>query len=147
MSEKGPFYTIGQVAEYFDLPQSVLRYWETVFDALSPMKSPGGSRRYSDRDLKIISEIKHLLYQRGFTIKGANKLLNQKYHIQPISENIESSAKPKRATSMQKKEQHPPAQKKETSQNAVLKKIILELKEIVRELEQDVTKLNLHVEK
>ncbi|HHE55179.1 MAG TPA: MerR family transcriptional regulator, partial [Caldithrix abyssi] len=82
MSEKKPNYTIGQVADYFDLPQSVLRYWETVFDVLNPEKSAGGIRQYSDRDLKIISEIKHLLYQRGFTIKGANNLLNQKYHIQ-----------------------------------------------------------------
>ncbi|MHB2148879.1 MerR family transcriptional regulator [Calditrichota bacterium LG25] len=134
MSEKGPFYTIGQVAEYFDLPQSVLRYWETVFDALSPMKSPGGSRRYSDRDLKIISEIKQLLYQRGFTIKGANKLLNQKYHIQ------QTPAESKKET-VKKKEPISKATVKESNNKKnrqILNQVIRELKEIVNTLENDV---------
>lgn len=139
MTEKKPYYTIGQVAEYFDLPQSVLRYWETVFDVLNPEKSPGGSRRYSDRDLKIISEIKHLLYQRGFTIKGANKVLNQKYHIK----NTEASVKD---TSVKKNEQN--TQNEVKSENIeknrrILKKVIRELKEIVKELENDVVKQNL----
>jgi DNA-binding transcriptional MerR regulator len=68
-------YSIGQVAKFADLPQSVLRYWETVFESLSPAKTPGGSRQYSDEDVKTILRIKELLYVQGFTIKGANHQL------------------------------------------------------------------------
>ncbi len=70
-------YSIGQVSDYTDLPQSVLRYWETVFSKLNPAKSPGGSRKYSDEDVVIIQRIQDLLYIRGYTIKGANMELNK----------------------------------------------------------------------
>ncbi len=139
MTEKKPYYTIGQVAEYFDLPQSVLRYWETVFDVLNPQKSPGGIRRYSDRDLKIISEIKHLLYQRGFTIKGANKVLNQKYHIKSSETPVEAKT-PKKIEQTSKN-----VVEKENLENnrRILRSVISELKKIVKELENDVVKQNL----
>ena len=68
---KNIYYTIGQVSSLLDLPQSVLRYWETVFDSLSPAKSPGGSRQYSEEDIELVRTIKSLLYEQGFTIKGA----------------------------------------------------------------------------
>ena len=58
-------YSIGQVAAHTELPQSVLRYWETVFTRLNPLKSPGGSRQYSDADIAIIQRIKELLYEKG----------------------------------------------------------------------------------
>ena len=70
-------YSIGQVAAHTELPQSVLRYWETVFTRLNPLKSPGGSRQYSDADIAIIQRIKELLYEKGFTIKGANLQLEK----------------------------------------------------------------------
>jgi DNA-binding transcriptional MerR regulator len=61
-----------------DLPQSVLRYWETVFESLTPRKSSGGNRQYSEEDIEIIKRIKALLYDQGFTIKGAkNKLISE----------------------------------------------------------------------
>ena len=72
---KSIYYTIGQVSALTDLPQSVLRYWETVFDELSPKKSNGGSRQYSEEDIETIKLIKSLLYDQGFTIKGAAKKL------------------------------------------------------------------------
>jgi len=71
-SEKLLTYSIGQVSAHTDLPQSVLRYWETVFPLLQPAKSSGGSRQYSDADIIVIQKIKELLYEKGFTIKGAN---------------------------------------------------------------------------
>ncbi len=77
MDQQKLFYSIGQVSRYVDLPQSVLRYWETVFDRLQPQKSPGGSRQYTSEDIEIILTIKNLLYDQGFTIKGANQKLNQ----------------------------------------------------------------------
>ena len=139
MSEKKPNYTIGQVADYFDLPQSVLRYWETVFDVLNPEKSAGGIRQYSDHDLKIISEIKHLLYQRGFTIKGANNLLNQKYHIQKSDLPVKTKIRKKNEPLTEKEVKTSNVEKN----RQVLKKVIRELKQIVKELEKNDVKQNL----
>jgi DNA-binding transcriptional MerR regulator len=71
------YYTIGQVSKISGLPQSVLRYWETVIAALNPPKSEGGTRQYRESDVELILEIKRLLYDEGFTIKGANKYINK----------------------------------------------------------------------
>lgn len=83
-------YSIGQVAAHVNLPQSVLRYWETVFPLFSPAKSAGGSRQYSNADVKIILRIKDLLYENGFTIKGANLQLD-KDKLSSVSETPEQS--------------------------------------------------------
>ena len=83
-------YSIGQVALHSNLPQSVLRYWETVFPHLSPAKSAGGSRQYSDDDISVIMRIKDLLYENGFTIKGANIQLEKEFaNGSPVSQPIE----------------------------------------------------------
>jgi len=55
------YYTIGQVSKISGLPQSVLRYWETVFESLNPPKSDGGTRQYTENDVEIVLEIKKLL--------------------------------------------------------------------------------------
>ena len=77
MSDRKIYHTIGQVSEFVDLPQSVLRYWETVFEQFNPHKSPGGNRLYTDDDVKLIQKIKKLLYEQKFTIKGANGQLTK----------------------------------------------------------------------
>lgn len=64
-----------------DLPQSVLRYWETVFDNLNPNKSNGGNRQYSELDVELIKTIKELLYEQGYTIKGAMNKFNREENI------------------------------------------------------------------
>ena len=79
MSYDRLYYTIGQVSKISGLPQSVLRYWETVFESLNPPKSDGGTRQYTENDVEIILEIKKLLYDEGYTIKGANKHIKGKY--------------------------------------------------------------------
>jgi DNA-binding transcriptional MerR regulator len=68
-------YSIGEVEKKLELRSSVLRYWETVFDELSPYKTPGGTRRYSEQDVALISLIRDLLYSRKFTIAGAKRYL------------------------------------------------------------------------
>lgn len=73
------YVSIGQVSEYADLPQSVLRYWETVFERLKPRKSAGGTRQYSEEDIAMILKIKELLYKHGYTIKGANTVINSEF--------------------------------------------------------------------
>ena len=77
MPDKKLYHTIGQVSEFTDLPQSVLRYWETVFPRFTPQKSPGGNRLYTDDDVKLIQTIKNLLYEKKFTIQGANAQLEK----------------------------------------------------------------------
>ena len=70
--------SIGKVSMIVDLPQSVLRYWETVFDHFNPEKSEGGTRRYSQEDVDAILEIKNLLYKKKFTIAGAISTLSSR---------------------------------------------------------------------
>lgn len=80
MSYERMYYTIGQLSKISGLPQSVLRYWETVFETLNPPKSNGGTRQYTENDVKLVMEIKKLLYDEGYTIKGANKLVQTKFN-------------------------------------------------------------------
>ena len=87
------YYTIGQLSKIAGLPQSVLRYWETVFDPLDPPKSEGGTRQYTENDVELVLEIKKLLYDEGYTIKGANKHLKIKYSTVDDSGEIISEIK------------------------------------------------------
>ena len=70
------FRTISEVAEELDLPQHVLRFWETKFHQISPMKRGGGRRYYRPEDVVLLGRIKGLLHHDGYTIKGVQKLLN-----------------------------------------------------------------------
>jgi len=69
------FRTISEVAEIVDVPQHVLRFWETRFAQVRPMKRGGGRRYYRPNDIDLLLGIKRLLYQEGYTIKGVQKLL------------------------------------------------------------------------
>ena len=75
--DKSPdaFRTISEVAEQLDLPQHVLRFWETRFNQIKPMKRGGGRRYYRPQDVELIKGIRHMLYDQGYTIKGVQKLL------------------------------------------------------------------------
>ena len=72
----GAFQTISEVSSALDLPAHVLRFWETKFIQLKPMKRSGGRRYYRPEDIEVLQSIKALLYQEGFTIKGAQKALS-----------------------------------------------------------------------
>jgi DNA-binding transcriptional MerR regulator len=65
------------VAEDLDLPQHVLRFWETRFTQIKPMKRGGGRRYYRPDDIDLLKGIRILLYDQGYTIKGVQKLLKQ----------------------------------------------------------------------
>jgi DNA-binding transcriptional MerR regulator len=75
--DKSPdaFRTISEVADDLDLPQHVLRFWETRFSQIKPMKRGGGRRYYRPEDVDLLKGIRHLLYDHGYTIKGVQKLL------------------------------------------------------------------------
>ncbi len=71
------FRTISEVAAELDLPQHVLRFWETRFSQIKPLKRAGGRRYYRPRDIAILRAIKHLLYGEGYTIKGVQRVLKE----------------------------------------------------------------------
>jgi DNA-binding transcriptional MerR regulator len=75
--EKAPdaFRTISEVAEELDLPQHVLRFWETRFSHIRPMKRGGGRRYYRPDDVDLLRGIRHLLYGEGYTIRGVQRIL------------------------------------------------------------------------
>ena len=72
------FRTISEVAEELDLPQHVLRFWETRFPQIKPMKRAGGRRLYRPDHIALLRGIKALLYDDGMTIKGVQKVLRDK---------------------------------------------------------------------
>jgi len=69
------FRTISEVADQLDVPQHVLRFWETRFAQIRPLKRAGGRRYYRPEDVDLLRRIRGLLYQQGYTIKGVQKLL------------------------------------------------------------------------
>lgn len=77
--QKAPdaFRTISEVAEDLDLPQHVLRFWETRFTQIKPMKRGGGRRYYRPDDITLLRGIRHLLYSEGYTIKGVQRILKE----------------------------------------------------------------------
>ncbi len=71
------FRTISEVSDELDVPQHVLRFWETKFSQIRPMKRGGGRRYYRPEDITLLRGIRELLYADGYTIKGVQKLLRQ----------------------------------------------------------------------
>ena len=69
------FRTISEVAEDLDVPQHVLRFWESRFPQVKPLKRGGGRRYYRPEDVALLRRIRDLLYSEGYTIKGVQKLL------------------------------------------------------------------------
>jgi DNA-binding transcriptional MerR regulator len=79
LENKAPdaFRTISEVAEELDLPQHVLRFWETRFRDIKPMKRGGGRRYYRPDDVELLRGIRHLLYGEGYTIRGVQRILRE----------------------------------------------------------------------
>lgn len=77
MKSPGAFRTISEVATDLSVPQHVLRFWESKFQQIRPLKRGGGRRYYRPEDIHLISSIKDLLYNQGFTIRGVQKLLKE----------------------------------------------------------------------
>ncbi len=72
------FRTISEVSEELDVPQHVLRFWESKFAQIKPLKRGGGRRYYRPADLALLRRIRDLLYRDGYTIKGVQKLLKER---------------------------------------------------------------------
>ncbi len=75
------YFRIGEIAELCHLPAYVLRFWETEFPQLKPVKSSTGQRMYRHRDVENVLRIKKLLYEQGFTIAGARQQLRMENKV------------------------------------------------------------------
>jgi len=77
--DKAPdaFRTISEVADELDVPQHVLRFWESRFPQIKPMKRAGGRRYYRPDDVDLLRGIRHLLYGEGYTIRGVQRILRE----------------------------------------------------------------------
>ncbi len=78
MIEKSPdaFRNITEVSAQLNIPTHVLRFWETRFRQIKPLKRSGGRRYYRPEDIQLLMQIRELLYSEGYTIKGAQQILN-----------------------------------------------------------------------
>lgn len=85
------FRTISEAAKELDLPQHVLRFWETKFNQIRPLKRGGGRRYYRPEDIKLLQKIRGLLYDSGYTIKGVQKLLKDGIPDLAVAANTENA--------------------------------------------------------
>jgi len=88
------FRTISEVSEELDVPQHVLRFWETKFTPVRPLKRGGGRRYYRPEDIDLLRRIRDLLYSDGYTIKGVQRLLREGHGKLPESAGQAPPAKP-----------------------------------------------------
>jgi DNA-binding transcriptional MerR regulator len=91
--DKAPdaFRTISEVADDLDIPQHVLRFWETRFTQIKPMKRSGGRRYYRPDDVDLLRGIRRLLYGEGYTIRGVQRILKE-HGIKSVQGLIDGSA-------------------------------------------------------
>ena len=80
MKSPQAFRTISEVSNEINIPAHVLRFWETKFPNINPLKRSGNRRYYRPEDVKLIIKIKTLLYDNGYTVKGVQKLLKENDH-------------------------------------------------------------------
>ena len=93
MNIKSPeaFRTISEVSKDLSLPQHVLRFWETKFAQIKPIKRGGGRRYYRPEDIELLRGIKYLLYNDGYTIRGVQKVIKENGAKKIISKPIENN--------------------------------------------------------
>ena len=77
VKSEAAFRTISEVSEDLDVPQHVLRFWESKFTQIKPLKRGGGRRYYRPEDVVLLGHIRDLLYRDGYTIRGVQKLLRE----------------------------------------------------------------------
>ena len=88
MKSPQAFRTISEVSNEINIPTHVLRFWETKFPNINPLKRSGNRRYYRPEDVKLIIKIKTLLYDNGYTVKGVQKLLKENYNKNNEKNNI-----------------------------------------------------------
>lgn len=89
MADKKLYYSMGEVAEMFDVNPSLIRHWESKFDCVRPHKNKKGNRMFSPQDVEKLKLIYHLVKERGMTLEGANKVLKRKSGGNELSRDME----------------------------------------------------------
>ena len=77
MTAKKLYYSMGEVAEMFDVTPALIRHWEAQFDCIKPHRNKKGNRLFTPEDVERLKQIYHLVKERGMTLKGANKVLKR----------------------------------------------------------------------
>ncbi len=131
------FRTISEVANELDVPQHVLRFWESKFIQVKPMKRGGGRRYYRPEDIDLLRSIRELLYTDGYTIKGVQKLLREG-GVKALAERQNSRARPEDPEPWARPEAVPAAPAADASEVEALRAALAEL---VEELERIGTRL------
>lgn len=112
-AEKGPdaFRTISEVAEDLDLPQHVLRFWETRFPQIRPLKRGGGRRYYRPDDVELLRGIRHLLYGEGYTIRGVQRILKEEglRYVQALAREVDGEERAPPEPERREEREVPPA--------------------------------------
>lgn len=129
------FRTISEVATALDVPQHVLRFWESKFPQLKPLKRGGGRRYYRAEDVQFLTRVRDLLYVDGYTIKGVQKLLRQSGGVRAFvaehdraDETVEASVREVEATLVPTAE--PAASTAASADNGELRAVIADLKDL-----------------
>lgn len=128
------YFKIGEVSEILDVEPYVLRYWESEFKILKPTRTRARQRLYHKRDLELLVEIKHLLYDEKFTIAGAKK------RLQEMKKQVSAEKKTKRPTRGTKSKEVTELQDMRNEQSVSVdnqsdyREILLEIKKELKEL-------------
>ncbi|MGE3063846.1 MAG: MerR family transcriptional regulator [bacterium] len=94
--ESKQYYSIKEVSSIIGIKQYVLRYWETVFPDLKPRKHNGNRRMYTLKDINTLKTIKHLLYEKKYTIKGANEFMKSKNEVKQMVFDFDRESAPEK---------------------------------------------------
>jgi DNA-binding transcriptional MerR regulator len=128
------YFKIGEVSEILDVEPYVLRYWESEFKILKPTRTRARQRLYHKKDLELLVEIKHLLYDEKFTIAGAKK------RLQEMKKQVSAERKARKPSKALRGKEEPelPAVKPETSfisdNQADYRELLMEIKKELKEL-------------
>ena len=128
MTEKSAqaFRTISEVSEELGVPQHVLRFWETRFSQIKPLKRGGNRRYYRPQDIDLLRAISHLHYVDGFTLKGVQKLIRERGVKKLITEFLEREGDAPFAIKVEQDNETP--QKPAVTRSDSLKVLINELR-------------------
>ena len=122
------YFKIGEVSEILDVEPYVLRYWESEFKILKPTRTRARQRLYHKRDLELLMEIKHLLYDEKFTIAGAKKRLQEMKKLAAAEKKAKKTGKTK--VEAQAAEVNPTVSTEDMDYKEILQDIKKELKEL-----------------
>ncbi len=105
------YFSIGEVAEKFDVSRSLIRFWEKEFDAIKPKKNRKGNRLFTKKDIEILEVIYHLVKEKGYTLDGAKKQLKNRKKLSDENFDMVRSLKKVRVFLEQIRDNMPPAQR------------------------------------